>query len=300
MQDFDSRGDIAPRRPAALITGGNAGIGRATAIELARLGYAVLITSRQAERGVAAVERIRRESGSDAVEWLSLDLSDFASVRACAAGLIERGQRLDVLINNAGTIRSKRALSVDGNELTFQVNHLGHFLLTTLLLDGLEVAGPSRIINVSSEMHARARGGLDFDDLQMERRYGAMRAYSHSKLANIYFSQALSRRLGADGATANAVHPGGVRTELGSDGEFGGITGASWWLMKWVLRSPGSGARPVVRLATSDDVAGVSGAYFARMKQQTLRGVAADAEAAERLWTASEQLVATGRDARQS
>jgi NAD(P)-dependent dehydrogenase (short-subunit alcohol dehydrogenase family) len=286
--------DVESHRPRALITGGNAGIGRATAVELARRGYEVVITSRQAERGASAVARIQRESGRDGVACLSLDLADFASVRACAAEVIEQGKPLAVLVNNAGTIRSQRALSVDGNELTLQINHLGHFLLTTLLLEGLGTARPSRIINVSSEMHSRAKAGLDFDDLQMERGYGAMRAYSHSKLANIYFTRALSRRLEADGVTVNAVHPGGVRTELGSDGEFGGLTGVGWWLMKRVLRSPSSGARPVVRLATSDDVAGVSGAYFARMKQVTLRGIAADAEAAERLWAMSEQLVAAG------
>ena len=284
--------DVDSVRPTVLITGGNAGIGRAAAVELARLGYAVLITSRDAERGAAAVERIRRESGVDAVEWLPLDLSNLASVRACAARVVERGRPLEVLINNAGTIRSQRALSVDGNELTFQVNHLGHFLLTTLLLEGLGTKGPSRIINVSSQMYGRAKGGLDFDDLQMERGYSAVRAYSHSKLANIYFTRALARRLAGQGVTVNAVHPGGVRTELGGDGELGGVTGVSWWLIKRFLRSPSSGARPVVRLATSDEVAGVSGAYFEREKQQSLRGVAADAEAAARLWAISERLVA--------
>ena len=281
--------------PTALITGGNAAIGRATAIGLAKLGYHVLITSRRAERGASAMERIRRQSGREAVEWLPLDLADFASVRACAAAVVEREAPLRVLINNAGTIRSRRELSVDGYELTFQINHLGHFLLTSLLLDRLVTSGPARIINVTSQMYRRAREGLDFDDLQMERDYSAVRAYGHSKLANIYFTQALARRLDGRGVTANAVHPGGVRTELGGGGELRGLTGASWWLIKRFLRSPASGARPVMRLATADDVAGMSGAYFERESRLKLRGAAADAHAAERLWEISERLVA--RDA---
>ena len=286
------------RAPVALVTGGNSGIGRATAAALLGRGWEVAITARRPAAGAAAVERLRG-AGPGPVTCLSLDLADLASVRACAEAAREQWGSLEALVNNAGTVRSRRALSVDGYELTFQVNHLGHFLLTTLLLDRLRAdgaspspgtAGGGRVVTVSSQMHARARG-LDFEDLHMAQGYGAARAYAHSKLANVLFSRELARRLAGTGVTANAVHPGGVRTELGGGGELTGLAGRGWWLMKRFLRSPGAGARPVVRLVAEGDVAGVSGAYFDRMRQVEPAAAARDDVAARRLWAVSAALV---------
>ena len=278
--------------PTALITGGNAGIGKAVALALAQQNFRVVIAARRPERGEAAVAAVRRESGSAAVAWLALDLADLASVRRCASIFRERYARLDVLVNNAGTIRSRRAISADGYEVTFQVNHLRHFLLTSLLLDRLQASAPARIINVGSQTYGRAREGLNFDDLQLEWGYSALRAYAASKLANIYFTRELARRLGEGEVTVYAVHPGTVRTELGGDGELTGLEGVGWWVLKRFLMSPRKGAAPIVLLATAADISAPSGAYFNRMKREHLSGAAADGEAARRLWEISERLVA--------
>ena len=278
--------------PTALITGGNAGIGNAVALALAQQNFRVVIAARRSERGEAAVATVRRENGSAAVDWLALDLADLASVRRCASIFRERYDRLDVLVNNAGTIRSRRAISADGYEVTFQVNHLGHFLLTSLLLDRLQASAPARIINVSSQTYRRERDGLNFDDLQLEGGYSTLRAYAASKLANIYFTRELARRLGEGDVTVYAVHPGTVRTELGGDGELTGLEGVGWWVVKRFLMSPSKGAAPIVLLATAADISAPSGAYFKRMKREHLSGAAADGDAARRLWEISERLVA--------
>ena len=274
------------RQQLALITGGNAGIGRAAAAQLLARGWEVVIATRRPSAGEAAVESLGR--GGGLISWVELDLARLESVRACAAELRERRPRLDALINNAGTVRSARELSVDGFELTFQTNHLGHFLLTHLLHEPL-AAEAGRVVNVTSTMHTRSKG-IDFDDLQMERGYGLMRAYADTKLAGVYFARELARRWAGQGVTANAVHPGGVRTELGGGGELRGPAGWGWWLASRFMRSPGSGAKPVVRLAADDDVADVSGAYFDRFKQRRVSGIAADDEAARRLWEVSAEL----------
>lgn len=275
-------------QPLALITGGNAGIGRAAAAQLLARGWAVIIATRRPSAGEAAVASLGR--GGGAISWVELDLARLQSVRDCAAQVRERQPRLDALINNAGTVRSTRELSADGFELTFQTNHLGHFLLTHLLREALAAAEAGRVVNVTSTMHTRSKG-IDFDDLQMERHYSVLRAYADTKLAGVYFTRELARRWAGQGVTANAVHPGGVRTELGGGGELRGPAGWGWWLASRFMRSPGSGAKPVVRLAADDDVAGVSGAYFDRFGQRRLSGVAADDEAARRLWEVSAELL---------
>ena len=271
-------------RPTALITGGNAGIGKAAAKQLLERGWEVVITARRPPTGEATVDALQRHGP---ISWQPLDLARLDSVRECAARLTDERGRLDVLINNAGTVRSRRELSPDGFELTFQTNHLGPFLLTHLLRPALEAAPAPRVVNVSSTMHRRS-AGLDFDDLQMERGYGPMRAYADTKLANVYFTRELARRW--PGIVSTAVHPGGVRTELGGGGELRAPGRWVWWLMKRFLRSPGSGAAPVVRLA-ADDLEGANGAYFHRFKRPTLLGPAADDAAARRLWEASESLL---------
>jgi NAD(P)-dependent dehydrogenase (short-subunit alcohol dehydrogenase family) len=271
-------------RPTALITGGNAGIGKAAARQLLERGWEVVITSRRPRAGEATVDALQRHGP---VSWQPLDLARLDSVRECAARLAADRGRLDVLINNAGTVRSRRELSPDGFEVTFQTNHLGPFLLTHLLRPALAASDAPRIVNVGSAMHQRSHG-LDFDDLQMARGYGPLRAYADTKLANVYFTQELARRWPE--VVSNAVHPGGVRTELGGGGELRPPGRWVWWFMKRFLRSPASGAAPVVRLA-ADDLEGATGAYFHRFKRPALRGPAADDAAARRLWEASESLL---------
>ena len=206
-----------------VVTGGNSGIGKEAAAALATMGATVVITARNAEKGADALDEIRRRSASSTVEVMALDLADFASIRSFAAELLDRHDRLDVLVNNAGGILSDRLETVQGFEMTFGVNHLGHFLLTDLLLDRLRASTPARVINVTSAGHRFAYGGLDFADLQTERRYWSMDAYGKSKLANILFTRELAKRLVGTGVTANCLHPGVVRTGFGSADDMSGI-----------------------------------------------------------------------------
>jgi NAD(P)-dependent dehydrogenase (short-subunit alcohol dehydrogenase family) len=277
-----------------VITGGNTGIGKEAAVGLAGLGARVVITSRNEERGREARQQIADRSENDSVEVMSLDLASFKSIRSFAADVLDRFDHVDVLVNNAGLILRRRAETQDGFEETFGVNHLGHFLLTDLLLERLRASAPARVVVVSSDAHKGARQGLDFDDLQAEHTYRWAKAYSKSKLANIYFARELSRRLDGSGVTVNALHPGFVRSEFGRGGDLGGIYG---WGIKYIASpfaiSPEKGALTSIYLASSPDVQGVSGGYFYKSKPSTPSAVARDDEAAGRLWDASEKLVAS-------
>ncbi len=206
-----------------LVTGSTDGIGRETALELARLGAEVIVHGRSAEKASAVADAIRRDTGNASVAFLSADLSDLEQVRAMAAALQSRWSVLHVLINNAGTYMNHRVLTPAGLEVTFTVNHLAPFLLTTLLLDLLKKSAPSRVINVSSVAHQR--GGLDFANLQGEKHYEAYSAYSVSKLANILFTYELAERLNGTGVTANCLHPGVITTKLLQKG-FGSTGGS--------------------------------------------------------------------------
>src|SRR2546430_6128948 len=210
-----------------VITGGNTGIGKEAAVALAGRGAQVVVTSRNEERGRSARQEIAERSGNDSVEVMSLDLASFRSIRSFAADVLDRFDHLDVLVNNAGLILRQRAETQEGFEETFGVNHLGHFLLTDLLLERLRASAPARVVVVASDAHKGARQGLDFDDLQAERKYRWAKAYSKSKLANIYFTRELARRLDRTGVTVNALHPGFVRSEFGRGGDLGGIYGRS-------------------------------------------------------------------------
>ncbi len=279
-----------------VITGGNSGIGKATAVAFAKAGGRVVITARDAARGQRAVADISAASGSQHVELVVFDLSDLASVRSGAAEILERCPRIDVLINNAGLVLSYRLLSVDGFEATFATNHLGPFLLTELLLDRIKASAPARIVNVASTAHKGARRGLNFDDLQFEHGYSAMTSYSASKLENIYFTTELARRLSGTGVTVNSLHPGTVRTGYGRDGDTGGALGFGIKIAAPFFLSPEKGARTSVYLASSPDVATVSGKYFAKCKARTPSKAARDEAAAARLWEVSERLVAEAAD----
>jgi NAD(P)-dependent dehydrogenase (short-subunit alcohol dehydrogenase family) len=277
-----------------VITGGNSGIGKAAAVALAGAGARVVVTARSRPRGESAVVDIAAASGSDAVELSVFDLADLASVRTGAADLLERCERIDVLLNNAGLILSDRTLSADGYESTFAINHLGPFLLTELLLDRLRASAPSRIVNVASTAHNFARRGMVFDDLMAERSYKPMEVYGRSKLANILFTTELAKRLAGSGVTANSLHPGSVATGYARDGD---TTGFMAWGVKVyahlpISLSPEQGARTSVYLCSSPEVEGVTGKYFAKCKEKTPSANARDEEAASRLWEVSEDLVA--------
>jgi NAD(P)-dependent dehydrogenase (short-subunit alcohol dehydrogenase family) len=277
-----------------VITGGNTGIGKEAAVGLASMGARVVITSRNEDRGRAARDEVAERSGYADAQVMPLDLASFRSIRSFAADVLDRFDQIDVLVDNAGLILRRRAETEDGFEETFGVNHLGHFLLTDLLLERLRASAPARVVVVSSHAHKGARRGLDFDDLQSERRYRWMDAYSKSKLANIYFARELARRLDGTGVTVNALHPGFVRSDFGRGGDLGGVYG---WGIKYLASpfaiSPEKGARTTVYLASSPEVDGVSGGYFYKCKPTPPSNVAQDDAAARRLWETSEKLVAS-------
>jgi NAD(P)-dependent dehydrogenase (short-subunit alcohol dehydrogenase family) len=277
------------------ITGANAGIGRETAVALARRGATVVMTSRDAGRGTEALEDVRSRSGSATVELMALDLADLTSVRSFATDLLERHDRLDVLIDNAGLVMAKRTETAEGFETTFGVNHLGHFYLTNLLVDRLKASAPARIVVVSSQAHKMARRGLDFDDLQSRRRYRGFDAYSKSKLANLYFTRELARRLAGTGVTVNAAHPGYVASRFGRDGDmyFEPLLQLG---AKLIAINPEAGARTSVYLASSPEVEGITGGYYAKSRPASISKTAKDDDAARRLWHASDALLAAALD----
>lgn len=279
-----------------VITGGNTGIGKEAAVGLASAGAQTVITSRNEERGRAARKEIVDRSGNPDVEVMSLDLASFRSIRSFATDVLDRVDRLDVLLNNAGLIQLRRSETEDGFETTFGVNHLGHFQLTDLLLDRLRASAPARVVVVASHAHKGARRGLAFDDLQSERSYRWMDVYGKSKLANVYFTRELARRLDGTGITVNSLHPGFVRSDFGRGGDLGGLYGFG---IRYVAGpfaiSPRKGARTPIYLASSPEVEGVTGGYFYRCKPSTPSRIAQDDDAARRLWAASAQLVASVR-----
>ena len=272
------------------ITGANAGIGKETAVALAGMGATVIMTSRDPVRGADALAEVRERSASTTVDLMPLDLAAFESIQACAAGLLDRYDRLDVLVANAGLVMSKRTETVEGFETTFGVNHLGHFYLTSLLFDRLRTGDPSRVVVVSSAAHKMVRRGLDFDDLQCTRRYRAFDAYSRSKLANVYFTRELARRLADSGSTANAAHPGYVASHFARDGDLY-LEPLIKLGAKLFAISPEEGARTSVYLASSPEVEGVTGGYYAKCRPASTSTVAQDDIAARRLWDASEALI---------
>ncbi len=268
-----------------LITGGTSGIGRAAATALAAMGAEVVVSGRNRERGEAALAEIRRASGNEKVSLMIADLAVQAEVRKLADDFKERHDRLDVLVNNAGLIQSKRAETPDGIELTLAVNHLAPFLLTKLLLDLLIESAPSRIITVSSEARRGAR--IDFDDLQSERRYRAFPVYGMTKKANILFTYELADRMAGTGVVANCLHPGGVNTGFGDDGRSPAIL--LFRAFKPFMRTPEQGADTVVYLASSPEAGEMSGRYLTD-RREVYPAEPRDEAAQKRLWEVSEQL----------
>jgi NAD(P)-dependent dehydrogenase (short-subunit alcohol dehydrogenase family) len=276
-----------------LITGGNAGVGKETAVGLARAGAHVVFTSRDATRGADALADIRTRSGSDAVDVLPLDLANFASIRGFSEQFLTEYDRLDVLVNNAGLVQQYPGVTDDGFEMTFGVNHLGTFFLTSLLLDRLRASAPARIVVVSSHAHKHVGSGLDFDDLQSERSYKPFRVYGRTKLANIYFTRELARRLDPSAVTVNALHPGFVASRFGRDGDGGRLGELAMVIARPAAISPEKGARTSVWLSSTAEVEGSSGGYYYKCAPSTPTKLAQDDAIAARLWTVSEELVAS-------
>jgi NAD(P)-dependent dehydrogenase (short-subunit alcohol dehydrogenase family) len=274
-----------------VITGANSGVGKATAAALARAGADTVITARHEGRGGQAVADIRRDSGSDRVDLVVFDLADLASVRKGAEQILDRCERIDVLVNNAGLVLSERTETVDGFEATFGINHLGPFLLTRLLTERLVASAPTRVVNVASTAHQGARRGLDFDDLQSTRNYRGMQAYSRSKLANILFTNELARQLSGTGVTANSLHPGTVASGFARDDDAKGFLAFGVRVIKPFILTPEKGARTSVYLASSPEVADVTGQYFVKCRARTPSPAARDEAAAALLWSVSEELV---------
>jgi len=275
----------------AVITGGNSGIGKETAAELAAMGAHVVIAARNPTKATAAVDETRRRVPGAIVEHLPLDLASFTSVRAFAEEYTSRFDHLDVLVNNAGLTVAKRTITEDGHETQFQVNHLGHYLLTRLLHDQLAAAPAGRVVNVSSTGHTFARDGLDFDDLDWERRrYRGFLVYCATKLANVLFTRELARRLDDTKITANAVHPGFVGSNFAREGDMGLAIGLIMLAVRPFAISSARGAHTSVYLASSPDVDGITGQYFYQCKVVKPSNAALDDAAAARLWDVSAEL----------
>ncbi len=276
-----------------IVTGASAGIGKVTAVAIAKQGAKVLLVCRDRGRGEAALAEIRSESGNDDVSLFLADFASQRSIRHVASEILAQVEAIDVLVNNAGAIHGERVITEDGLESTFAVNHVGYFLFTHLLLDALRAASPSRIINVASDAH-RA-GSLNLDDLRAEKGYSSFGAYAASKLANIAFTFELARRLEGTGVTANCLHPGVVATNFGASGGFFMRLGVK--IARPFFRNADDGAATSIYLATSPDVDGVTGAYFANKKPSTCSKLARDPNLARALWEKSEALVEVSQSA---
>lgn len=278
----------------AVVTGGTQGIGLESAKALAAMGAKVIITARDVPRGEAAKAQVQA-AGNGQVDLVIVDFASMASIRAGAADLKMKTERIDILLNNAGAVFMERGLTKDGLELSFGTNHIGYFLWTTELLEVIKKSAPARIVNVSSMAHAMARNGLDFDDVvERKKSYAGMSVYGESKLANIMFSNELARRLDGTGVTVNSLHPGVIASGFGTNNK--GIFGfATKHLSPLFLTSPGKGAATSVYLCSSPDVAGTTGRYFKDKKEVKPTRFALDEAAAKKLWSLSEEIVA--RDA---
>lgn len=276
-----------------LITGGTSGIGRATALGLATMGASIAITGRHGGRTEAAAREIRA-AGAGQVDTFVADMSSQAEVRRLAGEVLQRLPRIDVLVNNVGGFWGSRHLTVDGLEHTFALNHLAPFLLTNLLLERLRESAPARVVTVSSGAHVMGR--INFDDLQGERSYSSAGAYGLSKLANILFTRELARRLQGSGVTANALHPGMVRTSFGAE-DPARLQRLFNPLIKPFMKTPAQGAATSIHLASSPEVDGVSGGYFVGCRPARPSGRSRDDAVAARLWQVSAELVGLAESA---
>ena len=275
-----------------VITGGNSGIGLETAVALAGAGARIVLGCRNPVKADAAVADIRQRSGNEAVESRRLDLADLESVSAFADSLADL-DRIDVLINNAGLTLNQRQETAQGFEATFGINHLGHFLLTNLVLDQIRAAPTARIVNLSSHGHVMAVRGISYGDLDRERSYQGWLVYGESKLANLLHVRALAQRLQGTAITTYAVHPGAVATKFGQDGDVAGWMGRLMDIGVPLMNSPANGARTPIHVASSPSAQWSSGDYWVRSKVHRASRAARAPGAPEQLWAVSERMIAS-------
>lgn len=271
-----------------LITGATAGIGLETAKQLAKKGANIYIVGRSKDKSETAVGEIKKYSGNANVFCFVADLSSQTSIRTLGKEINGNINTLDVLINNAGAVFQERQFSTDNIELTFATNHLNYFLLTHLLLDLLKQAPSARIVNVASDSHYKGR--IDFDDLYMKSNYAGLKAYERAKLCNVLFTIELAKRLKNTGITVNALHPGRVKTDIGSKNS-GFLYKLGWAYFKtFSAISIEDGAKTSIYLASSDEVKGVSGKYFATCKEKEPSRYSKTEGLKEKLWAISAEL----------
>ncbi len=272
-----------------LITGASSGIGRATTLELAKMGATVVMACRNKEKSELVQKQIQELSNNPNIDLLIVDLASQDSIREFVRDFKEKYQRLDILINNAGAYFTKRSVTKEGVEMTFAVNYLSRFLLTNLLLDVLEQSAPSRIINVAGAYHAK--GEINFDDLQLEDGYNGSKANNQAKLADVLFTYELARRMEGTGVTVNCLHPGAIKTDiLEKDTDFKGVAKIFYKMVKIFFKSPEKGAETPVFLATSPEVQQITGKYFVNKKMTKSAPKTYDDDLAKRLWEQSVEL----------
>jgi len=286
--------DVRIDGKVVIITGANTGIGKETAVDLAKRGGRIIMACRDLQRAEAAAKEIKMAAnvGDDNVIVEIMDLSSFKSVRAFAERINARESHIDILINNAGVMWTDYTKTVDGNELQFHVNHLGHFLLTHLLLEKLKAAPEARIVTVSSLAHTR--GEIKLDDLNSEKSYGRKEAYEQSKLANVLFSRSLAKRLQGTSVTTYSLHPGVVDTELTRYIPFIGnkyVYQVVRVLLYPFFKSPEDGAQTTLYCAVEPSIAKDTGKYYSDCAEKQAAPQALDDDVAEKLWEASEKLV---------
>ncbi|XP_060538279.1 dehydrogenase/reductase SDR family member 13-like [Pantherophis guttatus] len=281
------RNAVSLRGKTVLITGGNAGIGKATAVDLARRGARVVLACRDKARGESAMYDIRRESGNSEVILMILDLGSLNSVRAFAQSFLESEPRLDILINNAGVLKDGQ--TSDGFDQAFQVNHLAHFLLTHLLLDRLKRCAPSRIVILSSNAHMYGKINFRTIHKPVEGMWEALRSYGSSKLANMLHARELANQLEGTNVTCYAVHPGAVKTEINRS--FPWWIFSSLWFMRLFVRDCDAGAQTSIYCATEEGIERLSGRYFVDCRPKVPWPQARDDQLAKKLWEFSERLL---------
>jgi len=271
-----------------VITGANSGMGKATAIEMAVRGYEVILLCRNEKRGIEAMNEVVERSQSQKISLEICDLSSFDSIKACANAIRTKYEYIDILINNAGLILTKRQETTEGFEMQLGVNHFGHFLLTQKLLPLLEKSSEGRIVIVSSGAHKA--GKIHFDDINLVSGYSAFKAYAQSKLANLLYTKAMAKRLVGTTVTINALHPGAVGTNMGVNRETGFGKGLLKVLSLFFL-TPEEGSRTAVYLAVSPEISGKSGGYYYKEKLAKPSRLGEDEELIERFYQLSLSLV---------
>jgi retinol dehydrogenase-12 len=269
-----------------LITGATNGIGRVTAVELAKMRAELFLIYRDKARADEVVAQIRKSTGNENVHLIHADLGSQKQIRGAADEFLATGRPLHVLVNNAGLGNTKRIVTEDGIEMVFAVNHLAYFLLTMLLLDRIKQSAPARIVNVASEAHRF--GTINFDDLGGERHYRTFGIYAQSKLANILFNYELARQLAGSGVTVNCLHPGGIASGLWTNN--GRLAQFIMKAGRPFLKTPEQGAQTTIYLASSAKVEGVTGKYYANCKEKTSNRESYDLNVAGRLWDVSERM----------